>query len=54
MKCPRCKTEMSIRERKKEDGQYKMVLTCRSKQCSNFGKEVHTICYKAEDTQTES
>lgn len=54
MKCPRCKTEMSIRERKEEDGQLKMVFTCRSKQCSNFGKAVNTIYLPVDAPQTES
>lgn len=47
MKCPLCNTEMKIMSSSfvQNDGNIfdKMVMTCRNKTCSNYGKEVKTI-----------
>lgn len=47
MKCPKCNTEMSIKSNnlvRRKDGSiaYKMILTCRNKNCSNCGEDVLT------------
>lgn len=47
MKCPKCNTEMRIKSSGyvSNDGKFfnKQVLTCRKKDCPNFGKEVKVI-----------
>jgi hypothetical protein len=47
MKCPLCNTEMRIRSTKYvvNDGKLftRQILTCRKKDCPNFGKDVKTI-----------
>ncbi len=47
MKCPLCNTEMRIKNSDYvlNEGKLfnKMVLTCRKKDCPNFGKDVKTI-----------
>jgi len=47
LKCPLCNTEMRIKysDYVLNEGKLfnKMVLTCRKKDCPNFGKEVKTI-----------
>lgn len=58
MKCPKCNTEMSIQSNnlvKRADGTiaYKMVLTCRNKNCSNHGEAVQTIYEPVEITEDE-
>ena len=47
MKCPLCNTEMRIKSSGYvvNDGKLfaKQVLTCRNKNCANFGKDVKNI-----------
>jgi len=47
MKCPLCNTEMRIKtsDYVMNNGvlSARMVLTCRNKECANFGKDVKTI-----------
>lgn len=58
MKCPKCNTEMSIQSNKlvrRKDGSiaYKMILTCRNKNCSNHGEVVQTLYDPVELSEDE-
>lgn len=58
MKCPKCNTEMSIQSNKlvrRKDGSiaYKMILTCRNKNCSNYGEIVQTLYDPVELSEDE-
>ena len=56
MKCPLCNTEMRIKvsDYVLNNGKLynKMVLTCRKKDCPNYGKDVKTI-YNALDVSED-
>lgn len=47
MQCPLCNTEMRIKSSDYVTNgsvvSARMILTCRNKQCANFGKDVKTI-----------
>ena len=58
MKCPLCKTEMRIKSSGYvvNDGKLfaKQVLTCRNKNCANFGKDVKVIYNPLDVTEDEN